>query len=325
MKVLNRLILLVFLVFFIFLGYKVVEKFLSLKSIPDDGYVLLVKKNQTLKSISFKLSNEKIFNNKFTSFLLFRTLIGNDGINAGEYFINKNDNLLDLALKIKNKQYYYRKIVFIEGNLLSTYIEQIKNAEGIVFDDFKKIDEGYFMPGTYLYLYGEKTSNLINKINKEMLNFVSTEFNKINNKESFYLKNIHEVITLASIVEKETGIPSERPLIAGVFYNRLQKNMRLQSDPTAVYEITKGSSDLNRNLTYKDLQVVGKYNTYRISGLPVGPIASPSKSAILAVLNPKKTDYIFFVANGLGGHTFAVDFKTHKENVKRYRELSKLK
>jgi UPF0755 protein len=124
-------------------------------------------------------------------------------------------------------------------------------------------------------------------------------------------------------VEKESGIGLERKLIAGVFFNRLKKGMKLQSDPTTIYEITKGKYKLDRPLTYADLTLKGEYNTYYIKGIPAFPIASPSKEAIIAVLNPQKTDSLFFVADGNGGHNFSDSYQEHLENVKIYRQSLK--
>lgn len=323
MRVLNRLILLVIFTTCVYLGFKFLNTNLQFKNIPEDGYVFLVKKNQTLKGVAFDLKKANLVQNDFLPFLVLRVLVGNKNLSSGEYLIAQGDNILNLAFKIKNKKYYYRKVTFVEGNTLQTYVLQIQNLVGIEVDELTSTTEGYFMPGTYFYLYGEKASDLIKRARKEMIEFVNEEFAKVENKKNFYLKNVQEVITLASVVEKETGVSKERGLIAGVFYNRLKKNMRLQSDPTTVYELTKGKKELGRSLTRKDLYVVGSYNTYRIGGLPAGPIASPGKQSILAVLNPKKTDYVFFVANGEGGHFFSVTFDEHKKNIQRYKKILK--
>ena len=284
-------------------------------------FFLLIKKNQTIRGVAIELKKDGIYKNRFISFALMRFLIGNNGLNFGEYEALKGDSILTLIKKIKNKDYYYRRITFIEGETINTYENQIKNATGLTSEIKYKVDEGYFMAGTYFYLYGENANNILKRSHDDMMAFISNEFEKIENKEEFYLKNIHEVLTLASVVEKETGVDGERGLIAGVFYNRLQKKMRLQSDPTTVYEITRGKFQLNRPLTYKDLEIVGDYNTYRKDGLPSNPIASPSRQSVLAVLNPVKTDYIFFVADGKGGHTFSKTFEEHKEQVKLYRNI----
>jgi len=134
-----------------------------------------------------------------------------------------------------------------------------------------------------------------------------------------------EAVVLASIVEKETGVAGERPLVASVFVNRLKKGMRLQSDPTVVYGLTGGRGPLGRALIRKDLQTPSPYNTYLIDGLPPGPIANPGRAAIEAVLNPATTAYLYFVADGSGGHAFAKTLAEHNRNVAKWRKIKKQK
>jgi UPF0755 protein len=130
-----------------------------------------------------------------------------------------------------------------------------------------------------------------------------------------------QAVTLASIVEKETAVPEERPVIASVFMNRLSKGMRLQSDPTIIYGITGGKGRLDRALTRKDIDTPTEYNTYRIDGLPPGPIANPGRAALEAVLNPTPTKYLYFVADGTGGHAFAATLAEHNRNVRKWRKI----
>lgn len=130
-----------------------------------------------------------------------------------------------------------------------------------------------------------------------------------------------EALIMASIVEKETGVAEERPVVASVFVNRLREGMRLETDPTVIYGITEGRGVLDRGLRRSELQARTPYNTYRVSGLPPTPIANPGKAAIEAALNPADTDYLFFVADGTGGHAFAQTLEEHNRNVARWREI----
>jgi UPF0755 protein len=290
---------------------------LNLKKESD---ILQIERGDTLRNIAEKLDVYEIYKKPFIAFLLMKLMISNGNTQVGEYEILNRDNILDVINKIKHKVHFYRKITFLEGETITRYKEQINEAYGLTGEITEKVSEGYFMPGTYKYLYNETKDSILKRGKHDLLTFVNTEFEKIPNRENFYLKNIHEVLSLASIVEKESSIGVERGLIAGVFYNRLQKKMKLQSDPTTIYEITKGRYKLNRPLTLNDLKVPGVYNTYYIQGIPIAPIASPGKDSIIAVLNPSKTDSLFFVANGSGGHNFAPDFNSHRSNIKKYKE-----
>jgi UPF0755 protein len=130
-----------------------------------------------------------------------------------------------------------------------------------------------------------------------------------------------EVLVLASIVEKETGVAEERPRVASVFINRLKRGMKLQTDPTVVYGITEGKGPLGRGLRRSELDRATPYNTYVIDGLPPTPIANPGRDAIMAVVNPEETDFLYFVADGTGGHVFAETLQEHNRNVAQWRSI----
>ena len=142
-----------------------------------------------------------------------------------------------------------------------------------------------------------------------------------NRADGLPLETPEEAVILASIVEKETGVAEERGVVASVFINRLNRGMRLLSDPTVVYAITKGEKPLGRALTRADWQFDDPYNTYQFDGLPPGPIANPGRAALEAVLNPVQSDYLYFVADGSGGHAFARTLDEHNRNVANWRRV----
>ena len=176
--------------------------------------------------------------------------------------------------------------------------------------------EGYLFPGTYNFAWGSTPKEVITFLTGRFRAFYSDSLRQAAARAGF---DENSLLTLASIVEAETPIDAEKPLIASVYLNRLKKKMRLQADPTVQYAIPGES----RPLYYKDLAIDSPYNTYRNAGLPPGPICNPGEASIRAVLNPANTGYIYFVANGRGGHTFATTLDGHARNVQRYRATRK--
>nr|MDA3860155.1 endolytic transglycosylase MltG [Melioribacteraceae bacterium] len=175
--------------------------------------------------------------------------------------------------------------------------------------------EGYLLPNTYLFYENSSIENVIRKLKSEMdkifiADSVSKQMSKLN-------KTKNEILTLASIIDGETNKESELKLISGVYHNRLKKGIRLQADPTIQY--LKRHKRSKNKVYYKDLEVDSPYNTYKNKGLPPSPINNPGKNAVLAAIFPEKTDYIFFVADGTGGHKFAEKLSDHNNNVRAYR------
>jgi UPF0755 protein len=165
--------------------------------------------------------------------------------------------------------------------------------------------EGYLFPNTYIFYKGEKPENVIKKM-------VSNLYNIIKPCQKFKIKSMefsaHEILTIASMIEREAMVDREKPIIASVIYNRLEKNMPLQIDATVIYALGKHKS----RVMYKDLRVKSPYNTYRNRGLPPGPIASPGFQSIMAALHPARTDYLFYVATGRGDHIFNKTLEEHR-------------
>jgi len=177
--------------------------------------------------------------------------------------------------------------------------------------------EGSLLPETYFFTRGDTRAQLLERMHKSMQDALAELWPARDG--TLTLANVAEAVTLASIVEKETGVPEERPHVASVFFNRLAKGMPLQSDPTVIYALTDGKGPLGRALSKADLQVANPYNTYVNPGLPPGPIANPGRASLQAVLHPDSTKDLYFVANGTGGHAFASTLDEHNKNVAAWR------
>ena len=180
-------------------------------------------------------------------------------------------------------------------------------------------DEGTLAPDSYEIQLGETRQAVIERMQAAQDMILETAWK--NRVEGLPLKSLQEALILASIVEKETGVPTERRQVASVFINRLNRSIRLQTDPTVIYGITKGEKTLGRGLRRSELDRKTPWNTYRIDGLPPTPIANPGQASIEAVLNPEDTNFLFFVANGTGGHIFAETLNQHNANVKKWRAI----
>ena len=180
-------------------------------------------------------------------------------------------------------------------------------------------DEGTLAPDSYEIRLGETRQAVIERMQAAQDMILETAWK--NRVEGLPLKSLQEALILASIVEKETGVPTERRQVASVFINRLNRSIRLQTDPTVIYGITKGEKTLGRGLRRSELDRKTPWNTYRIDGLPPTPIANPGQASIEAVLNPEDTNFLFFVANGTGGHIFAETLNQHNANVKKWRAI----
>ena len=175
--------------------------------------------------------------------------------------------------------------------------------------------EGTVLPDSYSFERGESRQAVLDRMQRAMKDTMAELWPK--RSKTTVVKTPQEALTLASIVEKETGVPSERRMVAGVYSNRLVKGMRLQADPTIIYPLTRGKP-LGRRIRRSEIEAVNGYNTYSMAGLPAGPIANPSRASIEAVLNPEKTDALYFVADGKGGHIFAETLEEHNANVKKW-------
>ena len=282
------------------------------------SYPILIKPNLTLKAISKELHKNNIIRDKFLFEFLIRSSFAETKLKAGEYLFFEN-NIFQIIKKIKNGYVFQRKVTIPEGLTTDEVIEILKNTEGIVVNkDIYLPGEGSLFPNTYFYIYGTNINKIIHTMELDMQKVLEDLWK--NKDKSVKLKNYREVLILASIVEKETSLKKEKPIIAQVFLNRLNLNMKLQSDPTVIFAIRKELGELDRELIIEDLSFESEYNTYLHRGLPIGPIANPGRDSIKAVTKPMESNLLYFVADGFGGHIFSENYQEHKDNIKRIKK-----
>lgn len=239
-------------------------------------------------------------------------------LQAGEYAFAPGSSMAEVAALIASGQTVVHRLTVPEGLTSVEVVALLQGAEPLDGEIAEVPPDGSLLPETYHFHRGDSREAILERMRQSMQEALAELWPA--RAEDLPLNSPEEALILASIVEKETGVDSERALVAGVFVNRLKKGMPLQSDPTVVYGITEGKAPLGRALTRKDLALATDYNTYQIAGLPPGPIANPGRAALEAVLQPAETEYLYFVAAGDGGHAFARTLDEHNANVAKWRK-----
>jgi UPF0755 protein len=283
---------------------------------------IIVHKGSNLSQISEFLAVENV-TPAANSFLLSAILSGNrKKIKHGEFKIPSKISPWQLAELLASGKTVVHKFTFVEGQSVKQAVKMLEENILLTGDITQIPPEGFILPETYQYHYGDNRQVILDNMHKSMKKFISSLTHT--HKDHALLQDEHKLLTLASLIEKETSVHEERSIVAAVYLNRLAANMKLQCDPTVVYALTQGDK-LNRPLTYDDLKTESPYNTYTITGLPAGPIACPGKTSILAALTPADTQALFFVANGQGGHNFSKTLDEHNTHVKNWRTIQKQK
>ncbi len=256
-------------------------------------------------------------------FVLYARLNGLAGkIKAGEYAFAGTVSIEKAARRLAEGDVIVRSVTIPEGKTLAEIKKILADNPYLSGDITLELQEGDVLPETYHFFRGESRNSILAKAKTAMKNELAAAF--AGRDKDLPLTTEKELLTLASIVEKETGLASERGKVASVFVNRLNLGMKLQTDPTVIYAVTNGQMNLGRPLYKKDLTADSPYNTYVYAGLPPAPICSPGREAIRAAAHPEKTKYLYFVADGLsGGHRFARSLTEHNRNVTMYRRSKK--
>lgn len=252
---------------------------------------------------------------------LFRVAVrlGRSPLLAGEYEFPAGISALDAIRLMQSGRTVVRRLTVPEGLTVRQVLALLAQTEGLDGEVRRPPAEGTLLPETYHFSYGDSRQGMIDRMNQSMREALAKSW--AGRSAPPILKTPEEALTLASIVEKETGVAAERPRVAAVFLNRLKAAMKLQSDPTVIYGISGGEGVLGRALTRADLEADSPFNTYARAGLPPAPIANPGRAALAAVLNPVLSDELYFVADGSGGHAFAKTLDEHNRNVARWRKL----
>ncbi|KQT84508.1 endolytic transglycosylase MltG [Methylobacterium sp. Leaf466] len=286
--------------------------------LPADKVVVIPSRSGT-SEIAEALTREGVI--AHTGLFEIAARLSGKALKAGEYPFKAHASLADVIDVLAAGRQVQHAITFPEG-LTSEQIVARLNDDDVLAGDINEIPpEGALLPDTYKFERGatrQQILNLMRTKQREVLNQIWARRNA-----EVPVKTPAEMVTLASIVEKETGRADERPRVAGVFVNRLNKRMKLQSDPTIVYGLVGGRGTLGRGIQRSEIDRPTPYNTYVIEGLPPGPIANPGRAALEAVANPSRTKDLFFVADGTGGHAFAETLEGHSRNVARWRQVER--
>ena len=301
------------------------QKALNAPLVAEGDGIITVKRGDTLASLNHELVQRGVIHSDWVLPVYARLNPQAANIKAGDYRIDASASLPSLMNDITNGKVVVYNITVVEGKTFKDLRASLVQTAGIEHTLNDKTDaqiatllgidgspEGWFMPETYQFHRGSSDLELLKRMYGEMQRTLEQEWP--NRAEGLPLANPYQALTLASIIEKETGVASERPQIAGVFVRRLEKDMLLQTDPSVIY----GAADYHGDLTRKHLQTDTPYNTYINKGLPPTPIALPGKASIQAALHPADGDSLYFVADGKGGHTFSATYEEHQQAVARY-------
>jgi UPF0755 protein len=283
---------------------------------PKSGpHTIVVEEGSSLASVARQLEKAGAIPGSAATYRVMARLFGSgDPVQAGEFEIPKGTSgsaVLDL---LQHGRPVQRLITVTEG-MPSIIVHEKLAAVPYLTGTVPVPNEGSLLPDSYGYERGESRAAVVQRMQAAMTRTLDALWAK--RKPTCLVNSKREAVILASIVEKETGKPSERRTVAGVYCNRLRIGMKLDADPTVIYPITKGKP-LGRRILRSELNADTGYNTYKKPGLPIGPIANPGRESIAAVLDPAPTKAIYFVADGTGGHVFAETFAQHRANVEKW-------
>ena len=285
-----------------------------------EARTVLVPRGAGLNGIAAALEEAGIVGDRRVFAVAARALGAARVLRAGEYAFEPAVSIRGVIDLLVEGRTVVRKLTIPEGLTTAEIVSLVATADGLDGEIPEKLPgEGELLPDTYHFSFGDGRAEMLGRMAAEMRRTMAEQWPQ--RAKGLPFETPREALVLASIVEKETGMGTERARVAAVFVNRLKRGMKLDADPTVIYAVTHGRTPLERELTRADLQVDDPYNTYRHAGLPPGPIANPGRAAIEAALNPAATDDLYFVADGTGGHAFARTYEEHLRNVAKWRRV----
>ena len=283
----------------------------------EEDTTFIVPSGSSLTAVARQLEDEGAIASADAFLLRAKLLGGGDPIQAGEFLLPAGASQSEILGMFQNGEVIRRFVTIPEG-MPSILVWERLMAEENLTGDVPVPQEGSVLPDTYDYERGEERAAVLARMQAAMQNYLAEAWPK--RKSGIAVDNVKDALVLASIVEKETGVPGERRMVAGLYSNRLKDGMMLQADPTIIYPITKGKP-LGRRIRQSEISAVNDYNTYSMVGLPKGPITNPGRESIAAVLDPAKTEARYMVADGTGGHAFAETLAEHNANVEKWFAL----
>ncbi|MCC6948651.1 MAG: endolytic transglycosylase MltG [Bradyrhizobiaceae bacterium] len=287
----------------------------------DRERTVVIPRASGIRDIAELLRRERIIDRPFVFVLGAMASQATGNLKAGEYLFDANVSMREVLDTLVEGRSIQHQVTIPEGLTSEQIVQRLMESDVLTGEIGEIPQEGTLLPETYKVVRGTTRQQLIARMTAAHRRLVQETWER--RAPDLPVKTVQEFITLASIVEKETGKADERTRVASVFINRLNRRMRLQSDPTIIYGLAGGKGSLGRPLTRDDVERPTPYNTYAIDGLPPGPIANPGRASLEAVANPSRTKELYFVADGSGGHVFAATYDDHLKNVARWRQYQK--
>ena len=294
------------------------QRFEAPGPLPEDK-VVNIPRGLGIRDIADLLQREGVINQPYVFMGGVIVLKARGELKYGEYQFSKQSSVADVVETITEAKVVQHAFTVPEGLTSEQIVARLLENE-VLTGQIKEIPrEGTLLPETYRFTRGMTREQIIQRMQQAHRRVLQEVWER--RVQDLPVKTPEQLVTLASIVEKETGKPDERTRVAAVFVNRLKTKMRLQSDPTIIYGLTGGKGSLGRPILRSEIDQATPYNTYVVDGLPPGPIANPGRASLEAAANPARTKELYFVADGTGGHVFSDNYAEHQKNVARLRGI----